>query len=78
VQPPNGWTRLLRSGLELRGLCVLAVDDEDDPRDVLAAILDSCGVRVVTARSAEDAMLVLERESPDVSVSDIGMPEANG
>ena len=63
---------------ELRGLRVLAVDDEADSRDVVAAVLAACGSLVVTARSVTEAMKAIEREVPDVVLSDIGMPEEDG
>jgi PAS domain S-box-containing protein len=64
--------------VELRGLRVLAVDDEADSREVVAAVLASCGALVVTAASVPEAMTVFERERPDVVLSDIGMPGEDG
>jgi PAS domain S-box-containing protein len=62
----------------LRGLRVLVVDDEDDARDLVAIILEDCGCKVTTARSAREAMAKISEEVPDVLLSDIGMPERDG
>jgi signal transduction histidine kinase/ActR/RegA family two-component response regulator len=64
------------SGLE--GLRVLVIEDEPDARDLLATILETCGVHVRTARTAADALRQLEEVSPDVIISDIGLPGDDG
>jgi len=62
----------------LEGLKVLAVDDEPDARDLLALVLEQCGAAVTTCGSAAEALEELERETPDILVSDIGMPGEDG
>jgi PAS domain S-box-containing protein len=62
----------------LDGLQVLVVDDEADTRELLKVMLGRCGAEVITAGSAEVALDLLTRHSPDVLVSDIGMPGADG
>ncbi len=62
----------------LAGLRVLAVDDEGSAREVIAAVLLSCGATVTVAASAAEALRALQRESPDVIVSDLAMPEIDG
>jgi PAS domain S-box-containing protein len=62
----------------LRGLRVLVVDDDDDARRLVAMILEDCGSRVTTADSVDDAMRKIAEDVPDVLLSDIGMPEADG
>jgi CheY-like chemotaxis protein len=62
----------------LDGVSVLVVEDEDDNRQALAAVLDRYGARVKVARSAGEAIDALEAAIPDVLVSDIGMPGADG
>ncbi|HSD27181.1 MAG TPA: response regulator [Vicinamibacteria bacterium] len=54
------------------------MDDEADVRDVLRLVLERHGARVVTAGSVEEALASVEAESPDLVVSDIGMPGADG
>lgn len=62
----------------LHGVAVLVVDDEPSAREVIATILSARGARVVTAGSAAEALAAVESESPDVIVSDIGMPGQDG
>jgi CheY-like chemotaxis protein len=62
----------------LRGIRVLAVDDEADARHLLKAVLEQCGAEVRTCGSAGEALAALEEYRPDVLVSDIGMPEEDG
>lgn len=62
----------------LAGVRVLVVDDEADARDLLTRILEHCGAKVSLASSAAEALQVLRSTRPDVLVSDIGMPDADG
>ena len=64
--------------VELRGLRVLAVDDDEDSRRLVHAVLEKAGAQVTLAGSVEDAMEAFDRELPDVVVSDIGMPGQDG
>jgi signal transduction histidine kinase/CheY-like chemotaxis protein len=63
---------------ELAGVKVLLVDDADDTLDVLEQILRHSGATIMAASSAGTALALLEREQPDVIVSDIGMPDIDG
>jgi CheY-like chemotaxis protein/anti-sigma regulatory factor (Ser/Thr protein kinase) len=63
---------------ELEGLRVLVVDDESDTRDLLLAVLTSCGARVTPTASAAEALERIGREQFDVLVTDIGMPGEDG
>ena len=63
---------------ELVGLRVLIVDDDQDGRELLAAMLESSGARVTAAESAQDALREIQRATPDVLLSDIGMPGTDG
>jgi PAS domain S-box-containing protein len=63
---------------ELQGLKVLVVDDEEDARELLAAVLEKCGSVVVMASNAADALEKIRHEKPDVLISDIGMPGEDG
>lgn len=62
----------------LSGTTILVVDDEPDARELLRIVLESCQARVLDAGSARDALALLERETVDLIVSDIGMPEEDG
>ena len=62
----------------LKGVRVLAVDDEADARELLLTLLTSNGVEVRTTGSGAEALTLLENWRPDVLISDIGMPGMDG
>jgi CheY-like chemotaxis protein len=64
----------------LTGVHVLLVDDEADAREAMAAILETSGASVLTARSGDEAMEILSRDAihVDVILSDIAMPDTDG
>lgn len=66
------------STVELAGVKVLAVDDDLDSLEVLKRILVARNAVVETATSATLALEKFDQFSPDVVLSDIGMPEADG
>ena len=59
-------------------LRVLVLDDEADARGLLKVILEECQAEVTTVASAAEAYETLEWLSPDVIISDIGMPFEDG
>jgi CheY-like chemotaxis protein len=63
---------------ELRGKKVLVVDDDEDARNLVAAVLTTCGCDVVTARGVGEAMARFDDAKPDIVISDIGMPNQDG
>ncbi|HKS28448.1 MAG TPA: PAS domain S-box protein [Pyrinomonadaceae bacterium] len=62
----------------LDGLRVLVVDDEPDTRELLKTGLTQCGAEVSTAKSAMEALEAIEAATPDLLISDIGMPDMDG
>jgi signal transduction histidine kinase/ActR/RegA family two-component response regulator len=62
----------------LNGIRVLVVDDEPDARELLAVVLETCGMETRVAASAVEALKELESYTPNVIISDIGMPETDG
>jgi PAS domain S-box-containing protein len=62
----------------LSGLRVLVIDDEQDTRELVAALLTTCGAEVVSVSSGAEALDQMERQRFDLLISDIGMPEMNG
>jgi len=62
----------------LRGLRVLVVDDEEDARELLLTVLAQYGGEAAAVASAAEALMVIQRDRPDLVVSDIGMPHEDG
>jgi len=63
---------------KLDGVRVLLVDDDRDTLEMLEAVLSKCDAEVVMVASVAEALREIERQRPDVLVSDIGMPETDG
>ena len=65
----------------LEGLQILVVDDEADALELLSTILQNNGADVIAVASVKQALTIIETatdRSPDVLVSDIGMPDEDG
>jgi PAS domain S-box-containing protein len=78
VHPRSTSTPARIGTVTLRGIHVLAVDDEPDALALVCEVLQSVGAQVSTARSAEDALAKLVTDVPDVVVADLGMPRVDG
>jgi len=64
--------------VSLTGLSVLVIEDDQDTRDLIRRLLESHRAFVVVAATAPEALEVLERDRPDMIVSDIGLPDVDG
>jgi two-component system CheB/CheR fusion protein len=64
--------------LDLAGLRVLAVDDDEESLCAFATLLGLEGAFVTTAGSAEIALEILDTAAHDLLISDISMPGTNG
>ena len=62
----------------LRGVRILAVDDDPDACELFRLVLDSAGAEVLTLGSAMDALAQLPVFQPHVVLADIAMPEMDG
>jgi PAS domain S-box-containing protein len=65
-------------GPRLDGLRVLLVDDDRDSVVLLEQTLGACGATVRSALTAIEGLRELEREVPDVILSDIALPGMDG
>ncbi|HEY9808825.1 MAG TPA: response regulator [Halomicronema sp.] len=75
---PQQQTEELAETLPLAGLQLLVVDDELDTRELICVMLKQYGAQVREASSADEALGFLDEFTPDVLVSDIGMPFQDG
>ena len=64
--------------MELEGATVLVVEDDEDTREVMRAMLELCGATVLVADSAKSGLDTFVKSRPDVIVSDIAMPGEDG
>ena len=62
----------------LGGVSVLVVNHCKSARATVATMLEHCGAAVTAVGSADEALEALERERPDVLVSDLAMPDKGG
>src|SRR5207247_531860 len=62
----------------LDGIRVLVVEDADDTRDLVVAVLAQHGATVVAVDSVPAARAAIARDAPAVLVSDIGMHGEDG
>lgn len=64
--------------MDLEGLKILIVDDEEDIRDFLELVLQKAGADVQLATNGSEALLVADKNIPDVIILDKLMPIMNG
>jgi PAS domain S-box-containing protein len=62
----------------LRGLGIVVVDDEQESRKMVAAVLRAAGANVVALDSPVAAFEVIDQHRPDLVLTDIAMPEMDG
>lgn len=58
----------------LTGVRILYMEDNDDSRQVTTVMLQMHGATVLPAISPDEALEILQRERPDVVLSDLGVP----
>jgi CheY-like chemotaxis protein len=57
---------------------LLLLEDNEDTRAMLAETFEGLGYQVSAAESAEVALDLLRRETPDVILADVGLPGMDG
>jgi CheY-like chemotaxis protein len=57
---------------------VLVVEDDDDIRSFVTAVLEDAGYRVLPAANGLEALQRVERESPEAILLDMKMPVMDG
>jgi CheY-like chemotaxis protein len=63
---------------DLSNTVVVVIDDDPDSLELIRRILSDGGATVIVAGSAAEGLALIERQQPDVLVSDIGMPQVDG
>jgi PAS domain S-box-containing protein len=64
--------------MPLAGVRVLLVEDEPDGKEVFRLVLERGGADVRAVSSAPEALDAFDEETPDLLISDIGLPGDNG
>jgi len=64
--------------LNLEGLLVLVVEDDQNTRELLSIMLERAGASVTTIASSRKALVALERMRPHILIIDIGLPDEDG
>ncbi|MDF2693010.1 MAG: two-component response regulator [Labilithrix sp.] len=57
---------------------ILAVEDDDDLRDLLSYVLEEQGYSVATAENGLEALSIVRKGMPDLILLDIRMPVMSG
>ena len=63
---------------EARKATILVVDDDREMVSMLRDVLEATGYRAVTAYSGAEALAMVEREEPDLMISDLRMSGMSG
>jgi two-component system response regulator MprA len=62
----------------MRTVSVLVIDDDDEARDMLSAVLNHAGYTVVTAADGVEALQLLATIRPELILLDVQMPRCDG
>jgi len=61
-----------------RPLRAIVIDDNDDARELMSALLRNRGHDVLTAGDGEQAVALIREHRPDVALVDLGLPRLDG
>ena len=62
----------------VRSIVALVIEDDGESLALVHAVLEPAGIRVVAARSAEDARRLIDATRPDIVLCDLGLPREDG
>jgi PAS domain S-box-containing protein len=74
----GGTTMIVPEAVALKGLRLLAVDDNATARAIVREQIAPDGVTVIEAASGKDALALMEKETFDIATIDYLMPEMDG
>jgi CheY-like chemotaxis protein len=66
------------SGTGLQDAYIVVIDDQEDSRDLIVNILGLTGAEVVSASNVAEGLRAVYQRAPDLVISDLGMPYADG
>ncbi len=66
------------SGGQLKGRKILIVDDEEDVRTYLGALLEDAGAETVEASNGDEGLSRAKQDWPDLITLDLSMPGTDG
>jgi CheY-like chemotaxis protein len=66
------------AGRPAAGRSILIIEDHDDAREALRALLELEGHRVEAAASGPRGVEIARQSQPDIALVDIGLPEVDG
>jgi signal transduction histidine kinase/CheY-like chemotaxis protein len=66
------------SASALAGLSLLVVEDSDDTRETVGALLEQLGAEVSLAREGREALEMIAKRDPDLVLCDLRMPGMDG
>src|SRR5690606_21955146 len=79
---PRAAAHAAADAISLSGYELLVVDDDEDARETLGALLEARGASVIAFDRGRDALEYLRARSrddwPDLMICDIGLPEEDG
>jgi len=78
LNPPPAVEAGAETGHEGGSETILLVEDQPEVRRFVAAVLEECGYRVLTASSAEEALSECASQQVDLLLTDVVMPKMNG
>lgn len=64
--------------INIKGVRILVVDDLADARDFIITVLEMSQAEVIAVSSAQEALEMIQNETFDILISDIGMPDEDG
>jgi PAS domain S-box-containing protein len=76
--PRAAIARSEEGSIDLRGVSILLVEDDGDWREAVALRLGQAGADVTAVATVAEALALLDESRPQVLVSDIAMPGADG
>ena len=68
----------LPSGVRTRPRLVLVADDDPDALDMVCEMVSACGCVALTARTAREAVAIVQQTTPHMALIDLGLADAEG